>query len=62
MDSITRISAGEYEYKGFRLRSCGYSHYEHLYIWEVEDKNGGKHKTYSRREALKFIDESVDKQ
>jgi len=57
METIKRICGGEYEYKGMRLRSCGYSYDQRSNKWEVETEGGLKIHCDSRKEALKLIDD-----
>ena len=35
-----RISAGHYEYRGFKVTSVGYYHPDHKVAWEAVDEDG----------------------
>lgn len=56
-----RLSAGHYEYRGFKVICVGYYHPEQKVAWEAVDENGGGFAhSFSLKNTKKLIDIEID--
>jgi len=56
----TRISSGQYRYKGFIINCLGYYEPEHRICWEAVDHDGtGFAHAYTKREVMWNIDYEI---
>ena len=58
-----KLSAGDYLYRGNRIRSCGYYEPEHRVAWEATDEESGYAVAhgYTKRQVMWFIDDLLEK-
>jgi hypothetical protein len=63
-ERATKISKGEYLYRGFRVYCFGYYEPEHRVVWEaVEESTGdGVAHGYSKRAVMNEIDYFMDRE
>ena len=56
-----RLSAGHYEYRGFKVICVGYYPPEQKVAWEAVDENGGGFaQSFSLKNTKKLIDIEID--
>lgn len=59
--SAKRLSAGHYEYRGFKVVCVGYYHPDQKVVWEAVDENGcGFAHSFSLKCTKKLIDIEID--
>lgn len=59
--SATRITSGEYLYRGFRLKCIGYHAPDRCVWWEATDSEGNAwYHEMSKRELMDTIDEDIE--
>ena len=57
----TKISAGQYKYKGFIINCLGYYEPEHRTCWEAVDREGnGFGHAYTKWEVMRNIDYELE--
>ena len=59
--TATKVSPGQYIYRGFPVVCVGYYHPEHRVCWEATDEHGcGFAHGFSLREVKSLIDNELD--
>lgn len=58
-ERATRISAGEYLYRGFELRCHGYYPPDRCVWWEASEGNEGAFHATTKRALMAMIDEDL---
>lgn len=61
---IKKISAGNYQYRGYEIHNCGYHHPDHCVWWEaceINSDNASFHATTKRR-IIEMIDEDFERE
>lgn len=62
-NKATKISKGEYQYRGFKVYFFGYYEPEHRVVWEgIDEETGeGVARGYTKREVMREIDYFLDR-